>query len=61
MKKGDTYENFGCTWIVDDIYTVSEELIKEFELVYTQRIKAHVIKAPIGYEGIREIDAAYRK
>lgn len=24
MKKGDTYQNFGCTWVVDEVYEVPE-------------------------------------
>lgn len=62
MKKGDTYQNFGCTWFVDDVYEVPDsELMgsdNPFGLWNKKRYKAHVIKAPEGYLGIREIDAA---
>ena len=62
MKKGDTYQNFGCTWVVDDVYEVPDsELMNPdnpFGLWHKKRFKAHVIKAPEGYQGIREMDAA---
>ena len=61
MKKGDTYTNFGCTWIVDRVYKVDPEIMKKYELVYPVRYSAHVIDAPTGYDGVREIDAALRE
>lgn len=61
MKKGDTYTNFGCTWLVDRVYKVDPEIMKKYELVYPVRYSAHVIGAPAGYDGAREIDAALRE
>ena len=50
MKKGDTYQNFGCTWVVDDVYEVPDsELMSPdnpFGLWHKKRFKAHVVKAP---------------
>lgn len=53
MKKGDIFENFGCKWVVDDVYETSNP-----ELFYKTRYKAHIIEAPKGYNGVTEIDAA---
>ena len=61
MKIGQIYNNFGCKWIVDDIYKVDPETVKAHELYYNIRYKAHVIEAPDGYKGIREIDAGYKR
>ena len=59
MKKGDTYMQFGCKWIVDDIYKLTDEYMKEHNLNYRTRIHAHVIEAPADYIGIREMDSGY--
>ena len=61
MKKGDTYTTFGCTWLVDRVYKVDPEIMEKYELVYPVRYSAHVIDAPAGYDGAREIDAALRE
>ena len=62
MKKGETFKNFGCTWMIDDIYEVdSAELISLgnlFGLRFKKRFRAHVVEAPEGYQGIMEMDAA---
>lgn len=62
MKKGDTFNNFGCTWVVDYVYEVgSAELISlgnPFGLRFKKRFRAHVVEAPEGYQGVREMDAA---
>ena len=62
MKKGETFKNFGCTWMIDEIYEVgSAELISlgnPFGLRFKKRFRAHVVEAPEGYQGLREIDAA---
>lgn len=58
MYKGQIFENFGCIWIVDDIYTVPKPDMEKYDLIYSTRYKAHVIEAPDGYLGITEIDAA---
>lgn len=63
MKVGDTYQAFGCTWIVDEIYDTPKHMLMSkknpFGLWHPRRYKAHVIQAPVGYDGVREMDAAY--
>lgn len=61
MKKGDTYTAFGCTWLVDRVYKANPEIMEKYELVYPVRYSAHVIDAPAGYVGVREVDAALRE
>lgn len=58
MKRGDTYRAFDCTWIVDNVYKVNPELMERYDLVYPVRYTAHVISAPAGYAGVRNVDAA---
>lgn len=62
MKKGDTYQNFECTWVVDDVYdTPDEEMMSAdnpFGLCHKKRYIAHVTEAPEGYKGICKVDAA---
>ena len=58
MKKGDTYTTFGCTWLVDRVYKVNRKIMEKYDLFYPVRYSAHVISAPDGYDGAREIDAA---
>lgn len=53
MKQGTTFKRFGCTWIVDRIYTTNEE-----GLWNKTRFTAHVVESPDNYEGMTEIDAA---
>lgn len=53
MSKGDVYENCGCKWLVDDVYTTDDP-----DLFYKTRFRAHVIEKPEGYDGATEIDAA---
>lgn len=53
MKKGDIFNNFGCKWVVDEVYTTDNP-----ELYYKTRYRAHVTEAPKDYIGIREIDCA---
>lgn len=59
--KGKKFNLFGCMWIIDDVYTVSEDdqisNINPFGLCHPIRYKAHVIECPTDYIGIREIDA----
>lgn len=57
MKEGQAFERFGATWTVDRIYTVDPTLAKQHNLVYRTRYHAHIVTAPAGYAGIREIDA----
>ena len=61
MKKGSIFQDFGCTWIVDDVYTVpAAQLMSRdnpYGLTHRKRLRAHVIEAPEEYKGIREIDA----
>lgn len=61
MKKGKVFKMFGCTWIVDDVYSLSDEYMRTHRLFYRNRYRAHVIEAPEGYKGIRELDCALRK
>lgn len=58
MKKGDTFQMFGCTWLVDVVYEPREAEIRQFCLVYDKRFRAHVISACEGYSGVREVNAA---
>ena len=60
MKAGQTYEAFGCRWVVDRVYEVTEEYAKEHDLQYRVRYTAHVVAAPKGYQGFRKVDAALR-
>ena len=55
MKAGETFELFGCKWIVTEVYKNYNH-----ELWHVERFRATVIEAPKGYDGIREIDAAVR-
>ena len=61
MKAGQVYERFGCKWIVDSIYKVDAETMQKNDLIFCVRYRAHVIEAPKGYAGIREIDAGLRR
>lgn len=59
-KPGELYSGLGGSiWKLDKIYEVSEEYAKKNELWYRKRYHAHVVEAPEGYQGAREIDAAY--
>lgn len=64
MKAGDTFYNFGCKWIVAEVYQVAENdrlsPDNPFGLFYSIRIKTHVVEAPIGYAGVREMDTALK-
>lgn len=65
MKVGDIFEAFGCEWMVYDVYEVpaSEMMSKAnpFGMWHKKRYKAHVVKAPEGYKGVREMDVAFRE
>lgn len=62
MKKGDTYQAFDCTWLVDDVYDVPDNMLMSpdnpYGLIFKTRMKAHVIKPSKGYQGMMEVDAA---
>ena len=60
MEVGVIFEAFGCKWIVDRVYEISEEYAKQHDLLYRIRYSAHVIEAPEGYQGFRKVDAALR-
>lgn len=60
MEVGVIFEAFGCKWIVDRVYEISEEYAKLHDLLYRIRYSAHVIEAPEGYQGFRRVDAALR-
>ena len=59
MRIGQTYKAFGCTWIVDRVYALSDEFMKANELYYRNRYTAHVIESPEGYAGVTKVDAAF--
>lgn len=58
MKQGDKLKVFGCTWVVDDVYDLSDEEMEIRGLRYKTRYKAHAVETPDGYMGITELDAA---
>lgn len=58
-KPGELYSWGGSVWKLDRIYEVSEEYAKKNELWYRKRYHAHLVEVPEGYQGAREIDAAY--
>lgn len=49
---GGTYENFGCTWEVIRRYRMPDEIIREFQLWYPNRITVRCIRSngviPVG-------------
>ncbi|MCD8082212.1 MAG: hypothetical protein LUE86_01475 [Clostridiales bacterium] len=57
---GVMYSHFGCTWKYDRIYMADEKDKAQFELIHPVRFTAHVIQAPEGYQGTRNMDAAWR-
>lgn len=59
IEPGEVYEQFGVLWVVDRIYKVDPEIVKEFELWHDTRIESHVISAYSGYQGMREMKCAY--
>lgn len=61
MFKGKTFTNFGCIWIIDDIYDLTDEQMQKYGLYYRTRIKAHIISSPQGYCGVTEMDCAFTK
>lgn len=54
LQVGDTYRNFSCIWVVDEIYTVENT-----ELWCKVRIKSHVIKKSPTYLGDGLMDCGY--
>lgn len=53
------FENFGCTWVLDEVQELTDEEMKENNLWCRYRYKAHVIKAPEGYSGMTNINAGF--
>ena len=52
-------ENYGVTWVLDEIRRLSDEEMKENNLYCRYRYKEHVAKCPDGYIGAREMDAGF--
>lgn len=52
-------ENFGCTWVLDEIRKLSDEEMKENDLYCRYRYKAHVTECPEDYEGTKELCAGF--
>ena len=52
------WEEFGCLWILESMYTVTDKYMKHTGLWHKERYKAIVIKASADYKGIMSIDAA---
>lgn len=48
----ETFDNFGCTWEVIRRYRVSDDLVKEYDLWYPNRITIRCIRSngviPVG-------------
>jgi hypothetical protein len=58
-QPGELYRWNDTVWKMDRIYDISEEYAKKYDLYYRRRYHTHVVEAPEGYQGVREIDAAY--
>lgn len=56
LQAGDTYRNFNCIWVVDDVYTVDNP-----DLLYKVRIKSRVVKKSPTYLGDGVMDCGYRE
>ena len=52
-------ENFGCTWVLDEIRKLSDEEMKENDLYCRYRFKAHVTEKPNNYHGVTEMNGGF--
>lgn len=48
-----------CTWVLDKIWKLTDEEMKEQDLYCRYRYIEHVVKAPEGYQGAMEIKAGF--
>lgn len=48
-----------CTWVLDKIWKLTDEEMKEQDLYCRYRYIEHVVKAPEDYQGAREINAGF--
>lgn len=55
--KETTNEN--GTWVIDEIIQLSDEEMKEKDLYYKYRFKAHITNYTLDYDGIKTIHAGF--
>lgn len=52
-------EKTDTTWILDEIWKLTDEEMKENDLYFRYRYKAHVVECPDEYDGVKAINAGF--